>query len=123
MGNRTISTRYAFDKPILMIPVGRSSFGYEVRYNREYAQADRRIIMGFIEPHFMAGYSGGYKAVFPGVTGVEAILHYHNAAHLEPVHDLRASVDAELQRLGDPDAPVAVIPEGPLTIPYLQENC
>ncbi|MDA3873647.1 MAG: nickel-dependent lactate racemase [Kiritimatiellae bacterium] len=68
--------------PASMMPVGRSTFGYEVSYNREYAQADRRIILGFIEPHFMAGYSGGYKAVFPGVTGVEAILHYHNAENI-----------------------------------------
>ena len=36
--------------------------------NREYVEADRRILVGFIEPHFMAGYSGGYKAIFPGVT-------------------------------------------------------
>ena len=28
----------------------------------------------------MAGFSGGYKAVFPGVLGIEAIMHYHNAA-------------------------------------------
>ncbi len=65
-----------------LVSVGKSAFGYEVRYNREYAEADRRILMGFIEPHFMAGFSGGYKAVFPGVTGVEAILHYHNAENI-----------------------------------------
>lgn len=40
------------------------------------------------------------------------------AAHLEPVHDLRAAIDAELARIGDPAAPVAILPEGPLTIPY-----
>jgi len=27
--------------------------------NREYVEADRRIVLGFIEPHFMAGFSGG----------------------------------------------------------------
>ncbi len=63
-----------------METVGQSSFGYDVAYNKAYAQADRRIIMGFIEPHFMAGFSGGYKAVFPGVTSVDAIMHYHSAA-------------------------------------------
>lgn len=68
--------------PAALVSVGRSPFGYEVRYNREYAEADRRILMGFIEPHFMAGFSGGYKAVFPGGTGVEAILHYHNAENM-----------------------------------------
>jgi nickel-dependent lactate racemase len=39
-------------------------------------------------------------------------------AHLEPVTDLAARVAAELARIG-PDQPVAVMPEGPMTIPYL----
>ncbi|RLT45542.1 MAG: nickel-dependent lactate racemase [Chloroflexi bacterium] len=47
--------------------------------NRAYVEADRRILIGFIEPHFMAGYSGGYKAVFPGVADLASILHYHRA--------------------------------------------
>lgn len=47
--------------------------------NRAYAEADRRILIGFIEPHFMAGYSGGYKAIFPGVADLNSILHYHRA--------------------------------------------
>ncbi len=64
--------------------VGRSQFGYEVHINCDYVEADRRILMGFIEPHFMAGFSGGYKAVFPGLADLEAILEYHgydNIAH------------------------------------------
>jgi hypothetical protein len=40
-------------------------------------------------------------------------------AHLEPVPDLRMAVAAELARVGE-DAPVAVLPEGPMTIPYLR---
>jgi hypothetical protein len=39
-------------------------------------------------------------------------------AHLEPVADIAARVREELTRLGD-DAPIAVLPEGPMTIPYL----
>jgi nickel-dependent lactate racemase len=39
-------------------------------------------------------------------------------AHLEPVSDLGAAVEAELRRVG-PDASVAVLPEGPMTIPYI----
>jgi nickel-dependent lactate racemase len=65
--------------PATLTRVGRSRFGYDVAFNRETVAADRRIIMGFIEPHFMAGFSGGYKAVFPGVLGIDAILHYHGA--------------------------------------------
>jgi nickel-dependent lactate racemase len=66
--------------PAALTRVGRSRFGYEVAFNRETVAADRRIVLGFIEPHLMAGFSGGYKAVFPGVLGIGAIMHYHNAA-------------------------------------------
>ncbi len=53
--------------------------GHPVRLNREYVEADRRIVLGFIEPHFMAGFSGGYKAVFPGLADIGAIMRYHDA--------------------------------------------
>ena len=48
--------------------------------NREYVEADRRIVLGFIEPHFMAGFSGGYKGVFPAVADIDSIMHYHRAS-------------------------------------------
>lgn len=65
--------------PSKLIYVGDSKFGYPVYLNREYVEADRRILLGFIEPHFMAGFSGGYKAAFPGVAGIDAIMRYHSA--------------------------------------------
>ena len=40
------------------------------------------------------------------------------AAHLEPCHDIESAVKQRLAKLG-PDAHVAVLPQGPLTIPYL----
>ena len=54
--------------------------GLPVHMNREYVEADRRIVLGFIEPHFMAGFSGGYKGVFPAVAEIGAIMRYHDAA-------------------------------------------
>jgi len=68
--------------PATLVSVGDSPFGYPVYLNREYVEADRKIIMGFIEPHFMAGFSGGYKAVFPGVAGIETIMQYHSVANI-----------------------------------------
>ena len=65
--------------PNTLTKVGNSRFGYPVYLNREYVEADRRILLGFIEPHFMAGFSGGYKAAFPGVAGIDAIMQYHSA--------------------------------------------
>jgi hypothetical protein len=40
------------------------------------------------------------------------------ACHLAPCHDIGAAVRERLQALG-PQARVAVLPQGPLTIPYL----
>lgn len=66
--------------PDTLAVAGETPDGPPLRLNREYVRADRRIILGFIEPHFMAGFSGGYKAVLPGVTGIETIMHYHRAS-------------------------------------------
>ncbi|MBI2865699.1 MAG: nickel-dependent lactate racemase [Chloroflexi bacterium] len=60
--------------------VGTSSFGGEVWLNRQYLQASVRILTGFIEPHFFAGFSGGAKSVLPGIAGGSTVMHNHNAA-------------------------------------------
>jgi nickel-dependent lactate racemase len=60
--------------------VGQSLDGRDVTLNRQYVAADRRLVLGFIEPHFMAGFSGGYKGAFPALAGIDAIMHYHRAA-------------------------------------------
>ncbi|MDP9365509.1 MAG: nickel-dependent lactate racemase, partial [Chloroflexota bacterium] len=59
---------------------GSTSDGLPVAMARDYVEADRRIVLGFIEPHFMAGFSGGYKGVFPAVADIASIMHYHRAA-------------------------------------------
>jgi hypothetical protein len=43
------------------------------------------------------------------------------AAHLTPCHDISAEVSQRLQQLG-PQARLAILPQGPLTIPYLAEE-
>src|SRR5215813_495096 len=63
--------------PATLAFAGKTTDGREVFFNREYAEADKRIAMGFIEPHFMAGFSGGYKGVFPAVADIDSIMHYH----------------------------------------------
>ena len=58
---------------------GRAPAGEPVLFNREYVEADRRIVVGLIEPHFMAGFSGGYKGIFPAVADIDSLLRYHGA--------------------------------------------
>lgn len=62
-----------------LVKVGRSQFGCDVYLNKEYVEADFRIVTGFIEPHFFAGFSGGPKGIMPGIAGIETILTFHNA--------------------------------------------
>jgi nickel-dependent lactate racemase len=59
--------------------LGTSSFSCEVYLNKDYVEADFRIVTGFIEPHFFAGFSGGPKGIMPGIAGIETILTFHNA--------------------------------------------
>jgi nickel-dependent lactate racemase len=60
--------------------LGQTSYGGEIWINEEYLDADVRIVTGFIEPHFFAGFSGGPKGVVPALAGIQTIMHLHNAA-------------------------------------------
>ncbi|MCF8566853.1 nickel-dependent lactate racemase [Alicyclobacillus tolerans] len=62
-----------------LVNLGTSRFGCDVYLNKAYVEADFRIVTGFIEPHFFAGFSGGPKGVMPGIAGIETILTFHNA--------------------------------------------
>lgn len=62
-----------------LVHVGRTRFGHDVRVNRYFVEADVRILTGFIEPHFFAGFSGGPKGVLPSIAGAESVLQNHGA--------------------------------------------
>lgn len=63
--------------------VGTTQNENEIWLHREYVESDKRILTGFIEPHFFAGFSGGGKACMPGLALVETILRNHSAANLD----------------------------------------
>jgi lactate racemase len=69
----------AFD-PAGLASIGALGDGTEVLLNRAYAEAEARVTIGFIEPHFFAGFSGGPKAVMPGIAGIGTIMRFHAAA-------------------------------------------
>ena len=60
-----------------MALAGRLSTGQEFWVNRDYLNADFKILTGFIEPHFFAGFSGGGKLVFPGIASLDNIKEAH----------------------------------------------
>jgi nickel-dependent lactate racemase len=53
-----------------------------VRLDRRLVEAELRIATGLVEPHFMAGWSGGRKVIAPGVAHAETITTFHNAAFM-----------------------------------------
>jgi nickel-dependent lactate racemase len=57
--------------------------GTPVSLNRLFVEAELRIATGLVEPHFMAGWSGGRKVVAPGVAGHETIRTFHSARFME----------------------------------------
>ena len=61
------------------VHVGTTSRGTPVDIFRPVVEADRRICLGNIEYHYFAGYSGGYKAIMPGVSTWDAIQANHSA--------------------------------------------
>ena len=65
------------------LDLGRTRGGVPIRIDRRYAGSDLKIATGLIEPHLMAGYSGGRKAVCPGLAAVETIRVAHGPAMLE----------------------------------------
>ncbi|GGC85190.1 hypothetical protein GCM10007216_14880 [Thalassobacillus devorans] len=76
--NIRIVNNHCHDKDTL-VNLGESKFGCDVYLNKDYVEADFRIVTGFIEPHFFAGFSGGPKGIMPGIAGIETIMTFHNA--------------------------------------------
>jgi nickel-dependent lactate racemase len=57
--------------------------GNELWVNREIVSNDLVISEGFIEPHWLAGFSGGRKSIIPGVAGWKTIMNNHSAHNVD----------------------------------------
>ena len=57
--------------------VGKTSRDLDVYIDREYAEADVKIVVGVVVPHPWAGFSGGAKLVLPGVSSIYTINEHH----------------------------------------------
>ena len=57
--------------------------GTPIKLDRRFIEADLRIATGLVEPHFMAGWSGGRKVIAPGVAHHETIRTFHSARFME----------------------------------------
>lgn len=83
---------------------GTSHAGRPIELNRHFLEADFRIVTGLVEPHFMAGFSGGRKAICPGLCSLETVKAFHSYTFLDdpaarngnlkgnPLHDEAISI-------------------------------
>ena len=78
-----VENHYARDEAA-HVDLGRTATrGTPVKLDRRFVDADLRIATGLVEPHFMAGWSGGRKVVAPGVAHHETIRTFHSARFME----------------------------------------
>jgi nickel-dependent lactate racemase len=70
------------ENPKALVQFGTMRDGTPALINRHLAEADVRIITGFIEPHFFAGFSGGIKGIIPGCGGLSSIMSNHGAKNI-----------------------------------------
>ena len=63
--------------------LGTTARGTPVHIDKTYLAADVKVLTGLIEPHLMAGFSGGRKSVCPGITSLETVKVWHSPAFLE----------------------------------------
>jgi nickel-dependent lactate racemase len=94
--------------------------GVPVKLERRFVEADLRIATGLVEPHFMAGWSGGRKVVAPGIAHHTTIRTFHSARFMEdplavqcnlvgnPLHEEQLDI---VRKLGDVYALNTVIDE------------
>jgi nickel-dependent lactate racemase len=71
--------------------LGTTSFGTPVLINRRVLESDVKIATGRIVPHYFAGFSGGRKALIPGVAGLTTIMANHKLT-LGPVRGIHPAV-------------------------------
>ena len=62
-----------------LAPTGGAAGGRDAFINAEFLRAGVKILTGFIEPHFFAGFTGGPKAIMPGLAGLDTVLANHAA--------------------------------------------
>ena len=70
------------ENPDALVQLGTTRDGTPALLNRHLAEADVRIITGFIEPHFFAGFSGGPKGIMPGCAGLKTVMSNHGAKNI-----------------------------------------
>ena len=91
-----------------------------VALNRILVDADLKIATGLVEPHFMAGYSGGRKVIAPGVAHHETIRTFHSARFME--HPAATSCNLEGNPLHETQLEIVEMLNARSEVPMLALN-
>ena len=110
LANVRVENHFARDDA-MHVDFGRTATrGTPISIDRRFVEAELRIATGLVEPHFMAGWSGGRKVIAPGVAGHETIRTFHSARFMgdplaiqcnlagNPLHEEQLEI---VRRLGD----------------------
>ncbi len=108
--------------PETLTQVGMLASGAPVWLNKRYLEADFRIVTGFIEPHFFAGFSGGAKGIIPGLAGIETIQALHNAPLIGDPQSTWAVMDENPVQQGIREAVAFAAPEFMVNVTLDQER-
>lgn len=79
-----------------MVKVGKLPSGGDLIINKVATEADLLISEGFIESHFFAGFSGGRKAVLPGVSSYKTIMANHSGEFISDKHSRTGNLNHNL---------------------------
>jgi len=92
MENYKIVNHYAKDRQTCEM-IGKTKKGTPVIIDKTYLECDFRILTGLIEPHFMAGFSGGRKAICPGISYMDMFKYFHGPEILESPYAANAVLE------------------------------
>ena len=88
----TVANHFARDDSA-HVEVGHTSRGTVIKLDRRFVEADLRIATGLIEPHLMAGYSGGRKVITPGIAHADTITTLHNYQFMSDPRAVNCNLD------------------------------
>jgi nickel-dependent lactate racemase len=93
------------------VDLGRTAAGTPVKLDRRFVEAGVKVVTGLVEPHFMAGYSGGRKVIAPGVAHRDTITTFHSSRFMahpradncvlagNPLHEEQLAIAAMVGRV------------------------
>ena len=75
------------------IDLGHTKSGTPILLDRRFVEADLKLVTGLVEPHFMAGYSGGRKVIVPGIAHEDTIRTLHSGRFMEDPGAIQCNLD------------------------------